>query len=184
MQQLHHRIITTTLICLSLVNPSLHAAAPTTQQLQNDIKSLQSKIKSLEARQRTLSRAPASSTRTANSTGNNQLNEINAKLDKIMQVLQITTSGVTIKSNGNMTIHAKNTLTVKSDSSLKLEGKAKADLKSGGAMTIDGQAITSIKGSIVKLNNGTKPIARVGSKTVGSSNSQQIIDGSTKVLVP
>ena len=51
-------------------------------------------------------------------------------------------------------------------------------------LTINAGAILDLKGSIIKLNNGSKPAARLGSKTAGNQATQTIVDGSPTVFMP
>jgi len=45
-------------------------------------------------------------------------------------------------------------------------------------------AIAEINGGILKLNNGSKPVAGVGSMTSGNPGAQTIITGSPTILIP
>ena len=52
------------------------------------------------------------------------------------------------------------------------------------SININASAILNVKGSMIKLNNGGKPAARLGSRTVGNQAAQTIVDGSPTVLIP
>ena len=52
------------------------------------------------------------------------------------------------------------------------------------SITVNAGSVLNLKGAIIKLNNGGKPAARMGSKTAGNKATQTIIDGSRTVLIP
>lgn len=61
----------------------------------------------------------------------------------------------------------------------------------GGQITIESSnlnirasGVLNLNGSIIKLNDGGKPAARLGSKTAGNQASHIIIDGSPSVMMP
>ena len=51
-------------------------------------------------------------------------------------------------------------------------------------ININASGILNLKGSLIKLNNGSKPAAYVGSKTVGNQTLHTVMDGSPTVLLP
>jgi hypothetical protein len=67
----------------------------------------------------------------------------------------------------------------------KVELKSKANLKiTAPTIEIEGQGLTEVKGSLLKLNGGTKPIARLGDTVTGGPGSGTIVSGSPSVMAP
>lgn len=183
MKPIKTRIILTA-IALILAQPINAATSAATLQLQSQIRMLENKVRALEAKVRTSQARssltpitrPGSAALSAASISSAQLNQINARLNKIMQVLQITSTDVTLKSPGNLRIESGSNININSAGNLNMEANLEATVTSTG--------ITHIKGGTVKLNNGTQPVARVGSKTAGNPASQSVLDGSKNILVP
>ena len=67
---------------------------------------------------------------------------------------------------------------------MDIRGGTTVEIRGNAGIDVNSAGITSIKGSIVKLNEGTQPAARIGSKTVGNQASQTVTDGDATVLVP
>ena len=178
-----------------LIQGASAVAATSNDQLINQIKALQSKVSALEATSRKLQVKPPVS-----AAQPSEIELIKQQLDKIMQVLLINGGNVTLKSGGNLVIEANGSLliegksatTIKAAGSLSLEAQNAAKLK-GSSTEISAAGVTSIKGSVVKLNNGNKPIAYKGGLVKGQvpmsiapsvSATLTINDGTATVLVP
>lgn len=96
---------------------------------------------------------------------------------------------MTISSTGQVTVEAKGAIKV---SGSEVEIAAKTSMKVAGKATNvfgDGSGMTDVKGQVVKLAEGSTPVAKVGSTAIGLGNMgspvvSQIQIGSFKVLVP
>ena len=109
--------------------------------------------------------------------GSAQMIALEARIAKLEAALEIQGNGQDIKLScgGKLTIEALN---------IEISSKVSTDIRAVSSMDISASAITSIKGAMVNLNGGGRPIARVGDTTAGSPASHNIITGSTTVMVP
>jgi hypothetical protein len=92
--------------------------------------------------------------------------------------MQIQTLQKQIKELQELTKYIKvsgNQLTIKSTTGITIDA-TNIDLKAAG--------VINIKGSIVKLNGGGKPVATIGSMTSGGQGPHTIVNGSPTVFVP
>lgn len=106
------------------------AATPTADQLLSQIQALQTRVTTIEGTTLT-SRTTATTTESA-------LAALQAKVDAMAQVLQVTPSKVTLKTAGAIEIAA------------------------GSTVSITGMGTTTVSGSFVKLNGGSKPVSHGG----------------------
>ncbi|GAA0426566.1 hypothetical protein GCM10009133_38920 [Cocleimonas flava] len=58
------------------------------------------------------------------------------------------------------------------------------NFKASGILNMNTSGTLNLKGSMIKMNNGNKPAARLGSKTAGTQAMQTVLDGSPTVLIP
>lgn len=90
-----------------------------------------------------------------------------------LQALNLTVSspqGVVIQSQKNVAITAGMTMSFQSGASLSMKGNTIA--------TVEGAGGLNLRGATVKLNNGTKPMATLGSAVAGG----KVASGSTTIL--
>jgi phage baseplate assembly protein gpV len=66
-----------------------------------------------------------------------------------------------ITTSSKITIEASSAMDIKSTGNLNIESNGSATFK-GTSMTVEGTATLDVKAPLIKLNNGTFPIARVG----------------------
>lgn len=160
-----------------------HAAALAPEQVTVELNALKSRVSQLETRTRT--------TTPGATTSDPAVAALQKEVSALTQVLQISGSGVTLKSPGTLTIQAGSGLAISAGagstidvaSSLKLRSHSALDLESAQVgLKATGAAL--IQGAAIRLNNGTKPAAFMGAKTQGGSTSQTIVDGSATVLLP
>ena len=103
---------------------------------------------------------------------------------------------VKITANDDLTVESKDRLTLAGTRAsldgagdLKLTGN-KAELRAKSTLAIRGQAMLDLRGGIMKLNNGKRPIARMGDAVVGQCPPAgplaggKVSGGSPTVLVP
>ena len=163
------RLSRLTIVSLCLLFGSAQAATPNLQQNtaqfsrqspQQQITSLSQRVSKLEA----LLRSQA---------------QLNSRLNQLLGVLLVNGNTVTLKSSGKLKLESAQDTSIKSSNSIKLEAANSQDLKAA-QINIKATATTSIKGSVIKLNNGSKMAARVTSNVSGN----KIITGSTTVFVP
>lgn len=151
------------------------AAPPSNEELQQQVLQLQTQIQLLDQRTATTT-APARSPVPAAPSIETQLAQLSARVDSILQVLQITSQGVTLQSNRALTLRAADDLVVQSQN--------KTTVESSGTLTVRSAGRTEIEGGLVVLNKGSKPVAFLGGQTAGSATQHIINSGSSTVLVP
>lgn len=118
--------------------PVARAATPTTDQLLSQIQALQTKVTAIES--------TTFNTRTATTTTESALAALQAKVDNMANVLQVTPSQVLLKTAGAIAIEAGSTFSV----------------FAGSTVNVRGMGSTTVSGSPVKLNGGSKPVSYNG----------------------
>jgi Type VI secretion system/phage-baseplate injector OB domain len=93
------------------------------------------------------------------------------------QELTMSSSSATLKGNGHEVTLTSSGVTVKTSSGAKVE------LTSSG-ITIESSGIVNVKGSLLKLNDGVLPVARITDQGVGNLGAPVVIlpPGNTTVL--
>lgn len=123
--------------------PVALAATPTTDQLLSQVQALQTKVATIEA---TLLPSRASAT-----TTESQLAALQAKVDNMATVLQVTQGNVLLTATGDISIEAKGRVSTKAGSTYAVSAAS--------TVHIAGMGTTTLNGSTVKLNNGTKGVS-------------------------
>lgn len=93
---------------------------------------------------------------------------LEARLKALETVVQVSGPNVKLVSGASMTIRA--------DTNVVIQG--------GAAVNIQGASGVDIRGALVRLNNGSRPFARVGDSVVGGERPGQIATGSPTVFGP
>jgi len=101
---------------------------------------------------------------------------LNARVDGILQVLQITSQGVTLQSSRALILRAAD--------DLMIQGQKKTSVESAGNLLVKSAGKSEIEGSLVIFNHGSRPVAFQGGQTAGSAIQHVINSGSPTVLVP
>lgn len=134
-------------------SPQASMQAPTTDQqlaaLQQQVQALQAQVAALQS---VLVVTPTGAT---------------------LQALNLTVSspqGVVIQSQKNVAITAGMTMNFQSGTSLSMKGNTIA--------TVEGAGGLNLRGATVKLNNGSKPMATLGSAVAGG----KVVSGSATIL--
>lgn len=93
--------------------------------------------------------------------------------------LQIGPGGVTLEGTS---------VSLKGSGSTTIEAQGAMSLKAGGSATLETPGTLNLKGTQLRLNGGSKPIATQGSQIAGASPggpvAGQVVTGSATVLVP
>jgi TolA-binding protein len=121
------------------------------------------------------------------STLKQQVNVLQAQVNALRSVVQITQNGTTIQAE-NLSLNAGQTLTISSGKGtnvtvgedLSLISAKNVSLKGGKDVTVEGAGRIKLKAPQIKLNDGTKSVARVTSSVA----SGKVVSGSTSVFVP
>lgn len=163
------------LLAQILQGSPIYAAPPSNDELQRQVLQLQGQVQLLEQRTAGTSAPSRGAVPTAPSI-ETQLAQLSARVDGILQVLQITSQGVTLQSNRSLTLRAAEDLII--------QGQKKTTVESAGTLKIKSAGKSEIEGSLVVFNKGSKPVAFQGGQTAGNANQHIISSGSPTVLVP
>ena len=114
-----------------------------------------------------------------------QVANLQGQVNLLRSVVQITQNGATIQAE-NLSFNAGKTLTMSSgketnltaSDNLKLTSGKTLSLKGGLDTTVEGAGKIKLKATQIKLNDGTQPLALVGSAVSGG----KVITGSTSVF--
>jgi hypothetical protein len=139
--------------------PVARAATPTTDQLLSQIQALQTRVATMES--------ATLATRTTTTTTDSKLAALQAKVDNMANVLQVTPGKVLLKSTGDISIEAGTKMLLKSFGDTAIEAGTKMSATAGttyavtaaSTVNITGISTTTLSGSTVKLNGGSKPVS-------------------------
>ncbi len=88
---------------------------------------------------------------------------IEQRLAKLESVVKIGSDGsVTLECNGKIRIKAAASVEIDAATTVVVKGAAKVEVSAGAALTLKAAGQANLQGSLVKLNGGSKPIARTG----------------------
>lgn len=114
-----------------------------------------------------------------------QVQSLQAQLAALQSVLKVTPTGATLQAptvsiltSGDTMIQSGKGVTVRAATGIAVQSQADTSIKAGSTATLESSGTTQVKGAILKLNGGSKPMATVGS-AVGNG---QIVSGSTTIL--
>ena len=80
-----------------------------------------------------------------------------------------------------ITVSGGNTLAIKAPAGVSLEAGTTLKLRGAASAVLESSAITQVKGGMVRLNGGAKPVAHLGDIVVGA-NPGKIAQGSPTVF--
>lgn len=85
-------------------------------------------------------------------------------VNKLVYRMTVDREGNTVLgAKQDLTVYAARRLRLESGGSMTIQAKADIDMKASSGVTVDGGAFTTIRGSVVKLGPGAKPVATQGS---------------------
>ncbi len=119
-----------------------------------------------------------------------QVQTLQAQVAALQSVLKVTPAGATLQAptvsiltSGDTVIQSGKGITVRAATSIGVQSQVDVSLKAGATATIESTATTHLKGGILKLNDGSKPLATVGSQVqVPGQPIGQIVTGSPTLL--
>ena len=119
-----------------------------------------------------------------------QVQSLQGQLAAIQSVLKVTPTSATLQAPAvsilsleGTTIQSSKGITVKAATDIAVQSQAGTSIKVGTTATIQASGVTELKGAILKLNGGTKPIATVGSQVqVPGQPIGQVMTGSGTIL--
>jgi len=100
-----------------------------------------------------------------------QVQALQTQVAALQSVLKVTPTSATLQapsisifSSGDTLIQSSKGITVKAASGITVQSQAGTSIKAGSTATIEASGTTELKGAVIKLNGGSKPIATVGSQ--------------------
>jgi len=105
------------------------------------------------------------------------------RLANLEKAIKVTDDGVFIESAKKLTVKAM-TIEIEGTALVIMKGGASVEVKGGATLVLQGGTVASLKAAVVKLNNGSSPVAAVGSRVVPSAPPFFMVDsGNATVLV-
>ncbi len=119
-----------------------------------------------------------------------QVQALQTQVAALQSVLKVTPTSATLQapsisifSSGDTLIQSSKGITVKAASGITVQSQAGTSIKAGSTATIEASGTTELKGAVIKLNGGSKPLATVGSQVqVPGQPIGQVLTGSGTIL--
>lgn len=119
-----------------------------------------------------------------------QVQALTAQVAALQSVLKVSPAGVTIQaptvtilSSEGIAMQSQKTMSIKAGQNLSVDTGNTLTMKTGAATNIQSAGSLDLKGSILRLNGGIKPIATVGSLVqVPGQPTGQVVTGNSTVL--
>lgn len=96
----------------------------------------------------------------------------------LQSVIRVTGTSVEISANRDLNINAGTTVDIRSGMDTIIKSSSNIRLQSSGAGEISAGSVLTLRGSLLRLNKATKPIATVGSVIGGN----QVMTGSPTIF--
>jgi hypothetical protein len=108
---------------------------------------------------------------------------IEQRLARLEEAFKVTDDGVFIKSPKKLVLKGT-TIEIEGAATVVMKGGASVEVNGGATLTLQGGAAAFLKAGIVKLNNGSRPVAYSGSLVVPQAPPFAKVDhGNATVLV-
>lgn len=119
-----------------------------------------------------------------------QVQSLQAQVAALQSALKVTPTGVilqaptvSILSIEGIIVQSNKGIAVTAGTGVAIQSKADTSIRAGTTATIEASGTTDLKGAVVKLNGGTKPLATVGSQVqVPGQPIGQVTTGSGTIL--
>lgn len=113
-----------------------------------------------------------------------QAQALQAQMAALQSVLKIASDGaVTILSPTSISVQAGKDISIGAGTNVAIGAGQKVSVQGNGAVFVEGKALLDLKGPVIKLNGGTKPVATVGSQVqVPGQPIGQVVTGSGTIL--
>jgi hypothetical protein len=109
--------------------------------------------------------------------------DIEKRLAKLESVIKVgADGGVTIECQGKVRIKSASSIEIDCAATVVVKGGASVDIQAGAQLNLKSSGMANLQGALLKLNNGSKPLARVGDTVTGSGGPGTIVAGATTVL--
>ena len=89
--------------------------------------------------------------------------DLEKRLAKLESVIKVgVDGGVTIECTGKVRIKSASSVEIDCSVGVLVKGGATVDVQAGAKLSLKSMGQTDVQGSILRLNNGSRPLARVG----------------------
>lgn len=119
-----------------------------------------------------------------------QVEALQAQVAALTAVLKVSATGatlqapsITIAASDGLAIQSAKNLSLAAGKNLNMQASGNTTIKGSGSTAIEGTGLLDLKGAMIKLNGGTKPLATVGSQVqIPKQAIGQVTTGSATVL--
>ena len=120
-----------------------------------------------------------------------QVQALTTQIAALQSVLKVTPAGVTLQaptvtilSGQDITVQSQRHVSFRVGQNLSMDTGSNLTMKTSAATTIQSAGTMDLKGSVTRLNGGTKPLATLGSQvqTIPGQPIGQVITGSPTIL--
>jgi hypothetical protein len=117
---------------------------------------------------------------------NQRIAALEARLKALETIVQVSGSNVKLVSGAGLIIQAGTDMAIRGGAGVSIQGAGGVDLRAGAGVNIQGASGVDIRGAFVRLNNGSRPLARLGDSVVAGDRPGpgQITTGSPTVFGP
>jgi hypothetical protein len=107
---------------------------------------------------------------------------VEERLNRLESHFKVTDDGVYITSDKKLVLKGV-TIEIQGAATVVMKGGATVEVAGGATLMLQGGASAFLKAGIVKLNNGTQPVAFSGSRVVSMGPFGKVDQGNATVLV-
>jgi hypothetical protein len=108
---------------------------------------------------------------------------LEARLAALENIVKIEPDGgVTINCMGKVRIKSAMSVEIEAGTTLVAKSAAGAEVNTSGALTLKTAGVANLQGALIKLNNGGKPLVRVGDPVITPMGPATVPSGATTVL--
>jgi hypothetical protein len=117
---------------------------------------------------------------------NQKIAALEARLKALEAIVQLSGPNVKLVSGAGLIIQAGTDMAIRGGAGVSIQGASGVDLRAGAGVNIQGASGVDIRGAFVRLNNGSRPLARLGDSVVAGDRPGpgQITTGSPTVFGP
>jgi hypothetical protein len=111
-------------------------------------------------------------------------NALEQRLAKLESVIKISNDGsVTIECNNKITIKAGTSVDIEGATTVRVKGASNVEVNAAATLTLKGGAMANLQAGIVKLNNGAKPLIRMGDMVMNPVGPPGVLTGGNMTVL-
>jgi hypothetical protein len=107
---------------------------------------------------------------------------VEQRLARLEGAVKVTDDAVYIAADKKIVIKAL-VIEIEANATVTVKGSAAVEVSGGASLTLQGGATVFVKGGIVRLNNGSNPVATVGSRVVPLMPPLSKVDSGTATVL-